>query len=162
MTQTTALKLGEQIRTGKISAAEAVRLSLDQIQRQEPQIRAFLNVTEEYALKRAVEVEEGIAHGRYTGPLAGVPLAVKDNFCVEGIETTCASKILKGFVPSYTAQAVKNLEDAGMIVIGKTNMDEFAMGCTSETSAFGVTHNPWDTSRADRPVAPVQLWPPAR
>lgn len=147
MTQTTALKLGEQIRTGKISAAEAVRLSLDQIQRQEPQIRAFLNVTEEYALKRAAEVEEGIAHGRYTGPLAGVPLAVKDNFCVEGIETTCASKILKGFVPSYTAQAVKNLEDAGMIVIGKTNMDEFAMGSTSETSAFGVTHNPWDTSR---------------
>lgn len=147
MTQTTALKLAEQIRTGEIRVKEAVQMSLDQIRKQEPRIHAFLGVTEEYAFERAEEVEKGIAQGRYTGPLAGVPLAVKDNFCVKGIETTCASRILKGFIPAYTAQAVQNLEDAGMIVIGKTNMDEFAMGSTSETSAFGVTHNPWDVSR---------------
>lgn len=147
MTQTTALKLGEQIRTGKIRVREAVQMSLNHIRKQEPKIQAFLRVTEEAALARAEEVEAGIAQGRYTSPLAGVPLAVKDNFCTNGIETTCASKILEGFVPAYTAQAVQNLEDAGMIVIGKTNMDEFAMGSTSETSAFGTTRNPWDLSR---------------
>ncbi len=147
MTQMTALRLGEKIRQGQLSVREAVQQSLERIRKQEPQIQAFLHVDEEAALARADQVEQGIRQGRYTGPLAGVPLAVKDNFCVRGMETTCASRILKGFIPSYTAQAVANLEQAGMVVIGKTNMDEFAMGSTSETSAFQTTRNPWDVSR---------------
>lgn len=90
-------------------------------------------------------MEKGIAEGIYTGPLAGVPIAVKDNICVKGKKTTCASRMLENFVPSYQAEAVSRLEQAGMIVIGKTNMDEFAMGSTTETSAYGVTRNPWNT-----------------
>lgn len=147
MTQQTALGLGEKIRRGELSPREAVEESLTQIRRQEPQVQAFLNVTQEEAFARADQVERGMREGRYIGPLAGVPVAVKDNFCVAKMETTCASKILKGFRPSYTAEAVRRLEEAGMIVIGKTNMDEFAMGSTSETSAYQITRNPWDLAR---------------
>ena len=143
--ENTALSLGKKIRQKEISVREAVKASLDQIDRQEPKIHAFLDVDEKKVYARVKEVEEGIKAGRYRGPLAGVPIAVKDNICTKGQKTTCSSKILGNFVPPYNASAVEKLNEAGMIVIGKTNMDEFAMGSTTETSAFAVTKNPWDT-----------------
>ena len=100
----------------------------------------------EGALKEAEEVQAKIDAGELTGPLAGVPVAIKDNMCTEGLLTTCSSKILYNFVPTYTAEAVLNLEKAGAVIIGKTNMDEFAMGSTTETSAFRTRpRNPWNT-----------------
>lgn len=145
--QLTAAELSEKIRRKEISVLEAVRASLDQIRKMEPEIHSFVTVTEEYAYRRAEEVEKGIWDGRYSGPLAGVPAAVKDNICTAGIPTTCSSRMLEGFVPPYPAEAVRRLEQAGAVIIGKTNMDEFAMGSTTETSAFGITRNPWDRER---------------
>ena len=145
--ENTALSLGKKIRQKEISVREAVKASLDQIDRQEPKIHAFLDVDEKKVYARVKEVEEGIKAGRYRGPLAGVPIAVKDNICTKGQKTTCASKILGNFVPSYNASAVEKLNEAGMIVIGKTNMDEFAMGSTTETSYYGETKNPWDKNK---------------
>ena len=143
--QLTALELSQKIRDGEISVKETVDMYREQIEKMEPQVHAFLSVDENRLARRVQEVEEGIKNGSYSGPLAGVPIAVKDNICTKGQKTTCASKILENFVPAFDAEAVKRLEDAGMIVLGKTNMDEFAMGSTTETSAFGVTKNPWNT-----------------
>lgn len=140
-----ALELGKSIREGKISVSEAAESCLEQIRRKEPDISAFLFVDEDGLKQRVKEVEEGIRQGRYTSPLAGVPVAVKDNICTRGMKTTCASRMLENFVPQYDAEAVKRLEEAGMIIVGKTNMDEFAMGSTSETSYFQTTKNPWNT-----------------
>ena len=145
--QLTAAELSEKIRKKEISVLEAVKASLDQIRKMDPEIHSFVTVTEEYAYRRAEEVEKGIRDGRYSGPLAGVPAAVKDNICTAGIPTTCSSRMLEGFVPPYPAEAVRRLEQAGAVIIGKTNMDEFAMGSTTETSAFGITRNPWDRDR---------------
>lgn len=146
ITEFTAMELGKKIKAGEIGVSEAAKASLDQIKKEEKTIHAFLTVDEETVLKQAEEVEEGIRAGRFKGPLAGVPIAVKDNICTRGMHTTCASKILENFVPFYDAGAVKQLKDAGLIILGKTNMDEFAMGSTTETSAYGVTRNPWDPS----------------
>ena len=143
--QLTALELSQKIRDGEISVKETVDIYREQIEKMEPQVHAFLSVDENRLASRVQEVEEGIKNGSYSGSLAGVPIAVKDNICTKGQKTTCASKILVNFVPAFDAEAVKRLEDAGMIVLGKTNMDEFAMGSTTETSAFGVTKNPWNT-----------------
>lgn len=140
----TALSLGKKIRQRELSAKEAVKASLEQIEKQEGKVHAFLDIDEKKVYARAREVDEGIKSGKYRGPLAGVPIAVKDNICTKGQKTTCASKILGNFVPPYDAAAVEALNDAGMIIIGKTNMDEFAMGSTTETSAFGITRNPWN------------------
>ena len=145
MLQLSALELSRKIRSGEISVKEAVSGYREQMQKMEPQVHAFLSVDDDKLEKRIQEVEEGIQSGRYQGPLAGVPIAVKDNICTKGQKTTCASRILENFVPAFDAEAVKRLEEAGMIVLGKTNMDEFAMGSTTETSAFGVTRNPWNT-----------------
>lgn len=108
-------------------------------------INGFITVDAEGALRRADEVQKAIDGGALTGPLAGVPAAVKDNICTKGMKTTCASRILYNFVPPYSAEAVCNMEKAGAVILGKTNMDEFAMGSTTETSAFGPTKNPWNT-----------------
>ena len=140
----TALELGKKIKAKEISVREATLESLKQIQKTEEKVHGFVTVDEEGALKRADEVQKGIEEGRLQGPLAGVPAAVKDNICTEGLKTTCSSKILYNFVPTYSAEAVLNMERAGAVVVGKTNMDEFAMGSTTETSAFGVTKNPWN------------------
>ena len=140
-----ATELAKKIKRGELSVTEAAKASLAQIAKEDPKIHAYLTVDEEKVLARAREVEEGIRAGKYTGPLAGVPIAVKDNICTKGMKTTCASKILENFVPTYTAEAVLNLEKAGAVILGKTNMDEFAMGSTTETSAYGVTRNPWNT-----------------
>jgi aspartyl-tRNA(Asn)/glutamyl-tRNA(Gln) amidotransferase subunit A len=110
----------------------------------EPTLNCYVTVDEEAALKRAEEVQKKIDAGELTGPLAGVPVAIKDNMCTKDVLTTCSSKILYNFKPTYTAEAVLNLEKAGAVILGKTNMDEFAMGSTTETSAYGVTRNPWN------------------
>ncbi len=143
----TAVELGRKIKKGEITPVEATRAVLDRIRALEPSVHSYVTIDEEGALKRAEEVQKLIADGTLTGPLAGVPVAVKDNLCTEGMLTTCSSNILDNFIPTYTAQAVKNLEIAGAVILGKTNMDEFAMGSTTETSAFGVTRNPWDLER---------------
>ena len=141
----TALELAEKIKQRQISVLDGVKTVFAEIEKKENRIHAYLDIYKKEAYARARHVEKGIAEGIYTGPLAGVPVAVKDNICVKGKKTTCASRMLENFVPPYQAEAVSRLEQAGMIVIGKTNMDEFAMGSTTETSAYGITRNPWNT-----------------
>lgn len=141
----TAIALGKKIKEKEVTVTEATQAALDQIKRLEPTLNCYITVDEEGALRRAKEVQEQIDGGILTGPLSGVPVAVKDNLCTKEMLTTCGSKILYNFMPAYTAEAVRNLEKAGAVLLGKTNMDEFAMGSTTETSAFGETKNPWDT-----------------
>ena len=140
-----AVELGKAIKSGEVTAVEAMQAVLDQIDKTEETIHAYVTIDKEAALKKAAEVQKKIEAGEITGPLAGVPVAIKDNMCTQDMLTTCASKILGNFVPTFSAEAVLNLEKAGAVMIGKTNMDEFAMGSTTETSAFGVTRNPWNT-----------------
>ena len=140
----TALELAAKIRQREVSVLDGVKEVFDQIESKEDKVHAYLDTYKKEAYARAKEVEKGIQNGTYTGPLAGVPIAVKDNICIKGKKTTCASKILDNFVPQYNAEVIDRLEKAGMIIIGKTNMDEFAMGSTTETSAYGVTRNPWN------------------
>lgn len=142
----TAVELGKKIRSKEVSVSEAASAALGAVSAVDGTINSFVTVlSEEDIKKRAAQVQEGIENGTYTGPLAGVPVAIKDNMCTEGILTTCSSKILSNFVPTYTAEAVINLINAGAVIIGKTNMDEFAMGSTTETSYYGPTKNPWNT-----------------
>ena len=141
----TAVELGKKIQAGEVSVLEATQAVLDAIKAKEAAVNSFVTVDEEGALKRAAEVQKLIDEGKLTGPLAGVPVAIKDNMCTEGLLTTCSSKILCNYIPTYSAEAVKRLEAAGAVIVGKTNMDEFAMGSTTETSAYGVTKNPWNT-----------------
>ena len=141
----TAMELGAKLKSKEVSTEEAVKATLDQIHKVEDKVNSYVTVLDEAAIqKRAAFVQEGINDGTFVGPLAGVPVAIKDNMCTRDILTTCSSKILSNFVPTYTAEAVLNLERAGAIVIGKTNMDEFAMGSTTETSYYGETRNPWN------------------
>ena len=141
----TAVELGKKIKAKEVTVVEAVQEALDAVEKKEKDVNSFVTVMRKEALEKAKEVQEKIDNGELTGPLAGVPVAIKDNMCTKGTLTTCSSKILGNFVPTYTAQAVANLEEAGAVIIGKTNMDEFAMGSTTETSAFGPTKNPWNT-----------------
>ena len=142
----TAVELGKKIKSGEVKVVDAVNDAFAHIEKQDKTINSFVTVTnKEEALKKAEEVQKLIDEGKLTGSLAGVPVAIKDNMCTKGMLTTCSSKILGNFVPTYTATAVENLEKAGAVIIGKTNMDEFAMGSTTETSAFGATKNPWNT-----------------
>ena len=138
--------LGKKIRAGEVTAQDAARAALLKIKQEEERINSFVTVLpEEEILAKAAQVQEQIESGQLTGPLAGVPLAVKDNLCTQGILTTCSSKILANFKPTYSSEAVLNLQRGGAVLIGKTNMDEFAMGSTTETSAYGVTRNPHNT-----------------
>ena len=139
----TALELGKKIQAKEVSAVETAKEALGQIKKLDGSLNCFVTVEEDSVLKKAEEVQKKIDAGELAGPLAGVPAAIKDNMCTEGVRTTCSSRMLENFVPTYTAEAVKNLEQAGVVVIGKTNMDEFAMGSTTETSYFGPTRNPW-------------------
>ena len=140
----TAVQLGAKIKSGEVKVVEAVEAAFSQIARVEGDVNAYVTTNKEEALKRAELVQELIDKGELNGPLAGVPVAIKDNMCTKGTLTTCSSKILGNFVPTYSSEAVINLEKAGAVIIGKTNMDEFAMGSTTETSFFGPTKNPWN------------------
>lgn len=140
----TAVEIGKKIKAGEISVTDAVNACFDQIDKVEKDVHSFVTVDRDGALKRAEEVQKLIDDGTLTGPLAGVPVAIKDNMCTKDMLTTCSSRILENFKPSFTAEAVRNLEKAGAVIIGKTNMDEFAMGSTTETSYYGATKNPWN------------------
>ena len=138
----TAVELAKAIREGKTTAVEATQAVLDEIAAGEDTYHCYVTVERDKALQQAAEVQKKIEAGELTGPLAGVPFAIKDNMCTEGTLTTCSSKILENFIPTFSAEAVLNLEKAGAVILGKTNMDEFAMGSTTETSYYGVTRNP--------------------
>lgn len=144
MMSLTAVELGKKIKAKEISVREATEAALAQIDKVEADVHSYVTIDREGALKRADEVQKLIDDGTLTGPLAGVPVAIKDNMCTKDMLTTCSSKILGNFKPTFTAEAVLNLEKAGAVILGKTNMDEFAMGSTTETSYFGETKNPWN------------------
>lgn len=147
LNQLTAHEIINLIRKKKITAYEVMQDIFNQIDRVDNLIRAFLVLNKEEALKQAKEIDIKVKNGEKLPPLAGVAVAIKDIIATQGTETTCGSKILKGFVPPYNATVINKLKDAGAIIIGKTNMDEFAMGSSTENSAFGPTHNPWDLER---------------
>lgn len=147
LNQLTAHEAINLIRKKKITAYEVIKDVFNQIDKVDDFIKAFLILNKEEALKQAKEIDIKVKNGDKIPPLAGVAVAVKDLIATRGMETTCGSKILKGFVPPYNATVIKRLKDAGAIIIGKTNMDEFAMGSSTENSAFGPTHNPWDLGR---------------
>lgn len=138
----TAVSLGKKIKEKEISVREALDAVFAQIDQTEGRYHAYVTLDKEGAYKQADAVQKKIDKGELTGALAGVPVAIKDNMCTKGLLTTCSSKILENYIPTYTASAVQNLTDAGCVIIGKTNMDEFAMGSTTETSYYGVTRNP--------------------
>ncbi len=131
---------------GEISSVELTKAYLTQIEKLDDEVKAFITVTPELALEQAEAADKARANGEKK-PLLGIPLAIKDVLSTKGIETTCASQILKGYVPIFDATTISNLYDAGMVMLGKLNMDEFAMGSSTENSSFFITKNPWDTSR---------------
>ncbi len=143
----TATQLRDAIAAGDVSAEEAARAYLDAIERRDPAVAAYNEVHADRALERARAVDAARAAGESLGPLAGLPVALKDNLCTTYGRTTCSSRMLEGFRAPYTATAVTRLEAAGAVVLGKTNMDEFAMGSSTENSGFKPTRNPWDTDR---------------
>ncbi|UVS81245.1 Asp-tRNA(Asn)/Glu-tRNA(Gln) amidotransferase subunit GatA [Actinokineospora sp. UTMC 2448] len=148
MIRKTAAELADLIRTREVSAVEVAQAHLDRIAEVDPAVHAFLHVDTERALNAAKAVDEDVAAGReLASPLAGVPIAVKDVLTMQGAPTTCGSRILEGWHPPYDATVVRKLLAAGMVILGKTNMDEFAMGSSTENSAYGVTRNPWDLDR---------------
>ena len=141
----TATELAKAIKEGRTTAIAVAEEVVKQIELKEKEYNSYITFDKDAFLNEAMSVQAGIEDGSITGVLAGVPVAVKDNICTDGMRTTAASKILENFVPAYSAEAVTRLRDAGAVIIGKTNMDEFAMGSTSETSAYGITRNPHNT-----------------
>jgi aspartyl-tRNA(Asn)/glutamyl-tRNA(Gln) amidotransferase subunit A len=147
LTRLTATQIAAAVANGEASAVEVTRAHLDRIGAVEPDVHAFLHVAPEVALAAAGEVDRKRAAGEPLGPLAGVPLALKDVMTTKDMPTTCGSRILEGWRPPYDATVTERLRAAGIVILGKTNMDEFAMGSSTENSAYGVSHNPWDLSR---------------
>ncbi|MEP6756926.1 MAG: amidase family protein, partial [Chthonomonadales bacterium] len=140
-----AFEIASKIKAGELSATEVTLAAIAQIEATEPKIKAYLTVTRDSALSEAEVIDRAIAAGGPVGPLAGVPVALKDNLCTNGIRTTAGSKILDNFIPPYDATVVQMLHSAGAISVGKANCDEFAMGSSTENSGFGPSRNPWNT-----------------
>ncbi|MGD2061031.1 MAG: Asp-tRNA(Asn)/Glu-tRNA(Gln) amidotransferase subunit GatA [Acidimicrobiia bacterium] len=147
LTELTIVAAGEKLRSGEVTAADLVDAVLDRAHMTEAQLHAYLTLDSEGARRAATVADEDLAAGRDRGPLHGIPIALKDNMCTRGMETTAASQILSGYVPPYDATVVTRLREAGAIIVGKTNLDEFAMGSSTENSAYGPSFNPWDISR---------------
>ncbi|MBQ9519417.1 MAG: Asp-tRNA(Asn)/Glu-tRNA(Gln) amidotransferase subunit GatA, partial [Firmicutes bacterium] len=143
----TALELGQMIKNKQVSSVELTKDFLANIKKTDEKINAYITVLEDEALARAAEVQAKIDGGELTSPLAGVPMAIKDNICTKDILTTCGSKMLYNFKPVYNATVTERLLNNGAVVLGKLNMDEFAMGGSTETSYFGAAHNPFDLDR---------------
>jgi aspartyl-tRNA(Asn)/glutamyl-tRNA(Gln) amidotransferase subunit A len=146
LTRLTIHEAHRLLKDKKISSIELTQSYLERIKKIDPQVKAFVSVTEELALEQARRADETIAAGK-GGPLTGIPLAIKDVICTKGVRTTCSSRMLENFVPPYDAAVVEKLNTAGAVMVGKANMDEFAMGSSTENSAFFATHNPWDLER---------------
>jgi len=144
--QLTIHEAHELLKARQLSSVELTRACLERISRTEPKVHALVAVTDELALKQAQKADQLIARGD-AHPLTGIPAIIKDNMCTKGIPTTCSSKMLQNFIPPYDATVVEKLSDCGAVIMGKANMDEFAMGSSTEHSAFFTTHNPWDPSR---------------
>ncbi|MDZ4278123.1 MAG: amidase, partial [Dehalococcoidia bacterium] len=142
----TASQAHDLLSKREVSARELTQAVLDRIQAVDERVGAYLTVTGELALRQAADADERLGRGE-GGALTGVPVAVKDNMCIRGVRTTCGSRILEHFVPPYDAHVVERLREAGAVVVGKTNMDEFAMGSSTEHSAYGPTLNPLDPAR---------------
>ncbi|GIW71885.1 MAG: hypothetical protein KatS3mg102_1427 [Planctomycetota bacterium] len=159
-----AAAIARQVRAGELSALEVTEAFLARLEATEPHLRAWLHVDAEGARAAARALDARRARGEPLGPLAGVPVALKDNLCTRGMPTTAASRILEGYVPPYDATAVARLRAADAIVLGKTNLDEFAMGSSTENSAYGPTRNPWDLAgcRAAARAAVRRRWRRAR
>ena len=147
LTDSSATQLAKQIQSKEVSCREVTDAFLSRIEATEPQLHAFVTVTQQLAQTRADELDARLARGESLGPLGGVPLALKDNLCTKGVKTTCSSKMLENFVAPYDAHVVERLREDGAVLLGKTNLDEFAMGSSTENSACGATRNPWDLSR---------------
>lgn len=147
LNELTAHRLHEMLLNREISALEITEAVFNRIRAVEGQLKAYVRTTEELAYQQAEEVDKKLQRGENIPPLAGIPLAVKDNICTKGIHTTCSSKMLENFIPPYDATVIEKLKEQLVVVVGKTNMDEFAMGSSTETSAFFPSRNPWDSSR---------------
>jgi len=147
LTRMTAAEIGALVAGGEVAAVEVAQAHLDRIGSVDAQVNAFLHVDTAGALEAAKAVDTARANGTVLGPLAGVPLAMKDVVVTKGLPTTAGSKILQGWHPPYDATITERIKNAGIVMLGKTNMDEFAMGSSTENSAYGPTHNPWDLSR---------------
>ena len=144
----TSHELREKLEKKEITVIEVTKAYLDRIRQVDSQVKAYITVLEEKALEKAKEVQTLYDNGEELGPLAGIPIAIKDNICTKGIKTTCASKMLEEFIPPYNATVVEKLEKENAIILGKLNMDEFAMGTTTEHSYFFPTRNPWDLEKS--------------
>jgi aspartyl/glutamyl-tRNA(Asn/Gln) amidotransferase, A subunit len=143
----TAFEIKKGIEEGKFTSEEIVKMLFERIKEVDPKVEAYITLCEEEAIKSAKIVDEKVKKGEKLGKFAGVPIAIKDNICTDGVKTTCASKILEDFIPPYDATVIKKLKEEDAIIIGKVNMDEFAMGSSTENSAFLKTKNPWDLQR---------------